>query len=66
MRGRANKPKPYRGLSPSESAGLIVIVFALVITAILAVASIALLGVKTTALILGCFAAGFVVREFLP
>ena len=25
-----------------------------------------MLGVKTTALILGCFAAGFVVREFLP
>lgn len=64
MRRRITSPR--KGLQPAEAAGLIVIAFAVIITVILAVASILMLGVKTTALILGCFAAGFAVRELLP
>lgn len=66
MSGRPNQPSPRQGLSPSEAAGLIVIAFAVIITGILVVASIFAFGVKATALILGCFAAGFVARELLP
>lgn len=66
MSGRPNQPNPRQGLSPREAAGLIVIAFACIITAILVVASISAFGATTTALILGCFAAGFVARELLP
>lgn len=66
MSGRPNQPKPRQGLQPAEAAGLIVIVFACIVTAILVVAAIFAFGAKTTALILGCFAAGFVARELLP
>jgi len=66
MRGRPNQPKPRSGLQPAEAAGLIVIAFACIVTVILGVASIFAFGIKTTALILGCFAAGFVARELLP
>lgn len=62
MSGRPNQPNPRQGLSPTEAAGLIVIAFALIITAIVTIGSIALFGARPTALALGSFAAGFIVR----
>lgn len=66
MSGRPSQLPTRRGLGPKEAAGIIFLAFVVVVVAIIAIGSIAILGLKTTALILACFAAGFIVRGIFP